>query len=778
LGGSEVGKTTIAVPDGQIQVNVSQEASSTGQAAFNLPSVSRYQYGLLHNTQSASGLVSTRETTFNMNVLEIITESGAPAEGSSGFDLTVDKGFRNENTYNRSSQTPLSSKLGWLENGNEMGVYFRRVDEGNFALDGRRRLVSATSTAGVSGTDSVSYGLHGLVSHTDRFGRTTAHQYTPSGQLVSTQMESFLLNHVLAPTGARVYSYPAAMPDGADPLITSAGNLKQRTDPVGRVTQLNRSGSDGNVALSATLPGGSDALQTFYGDGLPHTLGGTALPAMTYEYAWGQNSAAQVTQKYTGNPNEKTVREVDSLGRIVRELAPNPAGVGDVEVIYHYDPQTGHLRKITRSNAVATFYEYDELNRIKRVALNVNINDNNDNNDSLDLDGSDRVSEWEYSIGESSDGVVLTTKEYLRRPELGTKLLIRERAESIDGLHSRVKELDLPTAVRSTSVNQGTFTTTWTHPDGTTTVTVESEGLLRSRVHKDANGNTIEGFTYNYSAKRLLGSVTDAGRGTTEYEYFDDGSLAWSLSPSAGSGQPDVFLQYDYSGIGGLSYNNQGMVKKTTLSDGTSTITEVFTPRGELRSRSGALGYPVTYTYDHAGRVKTLATSTGGTNSVVAVTTWNYNDAGLPESKIFPGGSEITYTYHSNGVPHTETQPGGIVKTYGTTPLGQISSIAYAGATTPSVHYTYDVLGRLKTVTDASGTRTQNYDNNTLLPTTLTYSDGIFDEITIQTLYNMRRPWAVGISHSGTLLHGNVLTYDTASRIFSVFGNYAPHVYT
>ena len=62
-----------------------------------------------------------------------------------------------------------------------------------------------------------------------------------------------------------------------------------------------------------------------------------------------------------------------------------------------------------------------------------------------------------------------------------------------------------------------------------------------------------------------------------------------------------------------------------TLPDN-SSVTNLYHPTGEMRRTSGSRTYPVEYTHDHAGRVKTMTTwqNLAG-NSGAATTTWNYH---------------------------------------------------------------------------------------------------------------------------------------------------------
>ena len=93
-----------------------------------------------------------------------------------------------------------------------------------------------------------------------------------------------------------------------------------------------------------------------------------------------------------------------------------------------------------------------------------------------------------------------------------------------------------------------------------------------------------------------------------------------------------------------------GRVWKTTLPDNTSVTNEFFAT-GLLKKSSGSRTYPVEYTYDFAGRMKTMKTWQGfAANSGAAVTTWNYNQyRGWLDNKRYDDNTGPNYTYTAAG---------------------------------------------------------------------------------------------------------------------------------
>jgi len=145
-------------------------------------------------------------------------------------------------------------------------------------------------------------------------------------------------------------------------------------------------------------------------------------------------------------------------------------------------------------------------------------------------------------------------------------------------------------------------------------------------------------------------------------------------------------------------------------------VTTEYYPTGQVKKTAGARTYPVEYTYDPQGRVKTLKTwQNHGGNSGVAVTTWNYNpQRGWLDNKRYAdspasgGQAGPSYTYKPSGRLLTRTWARGVTTTYGYNAAGDLSGVDYSDDT-PDVTIAYDRLGRPKTRTDGSGTCNWTY---------------------------------------------------------------------
>ena len=95
-------------------------------------------------------------------------------------------------------------------------------------------------------------------------------------------------------------------------------------------------------------------------------------------------------------------------------------------------------------------------------------------------------------------------------------------------------------------------------------------------------------------------------------------------------------------------------------------------------------------------------------------TTWQYDAAtGLLTNKLYADGKGTAYTYDTAGRLASRTWVRGITTAYSYDAAGNLTGINYSD-TTPSVSFTYDRLGRQRTITDILGTRTNEYDAATL----------------------------------------------------------------
>ena len=154
-------------------------------------------------------------------------------------------------------------------------------------------------------------------------------------------------------------------------------------------------------------------------------------------------------------------------------------------------------------------------------------------------------------------------------------------------------------------------------PDGSSQESYAEFGRTISTARFDSSDNQISQVAYNYDSQGRPFSMTDARNGTATSFYNSADQVVATLTPSPDAVQP-----------GQLTTNildTLGRVVQTIQPDGTS-VTNVYFANGLLQETYGSRTYPVQYTYDYAGRMKTMTTWTNfATSGGAAVTTWNYD---------------------------------------------------------------------------------------------------------------------------------------------------------
>ena len=227
-----------------------------------------------------------------------------------------------------------------------------------------------------------------------------------------------------------------------------------------------------------------------------------------------------------------------------------------------------------------------------------------------------------------------------------------------------------------------------------------------------------------------------------------------------------------------------GRVKQITAPDGAITHHEYY-PSGLLVKTHGGRVYPVEYTYDVQGRMKTMKTwQNFAGNGGAATTTWNYDPyRGWLAAKRDQSNAGCDYFYTAGGRLWSRfwarfgigSQRVGTAYTYGFQNAsneddhGDLTGVAYTAdpASTPGITHTYDRRGRRLSTTQ-NGTIAYTYhDSGALLSEE--YTGGTLAGMNIQyTLDSFLRRSSVTARNGTTALATTSYTYDNASRLASV----------
>jgi RHS repeat-associated protein len=265
----------------------------------------------------------------------------------------------------------------------------------------------------------------------------------------------------------------------------------------------------------------------------------------------------------------------------------------------------------------------------------------------------------------------------------------------------------------------------------TTTFTYDGNGNVTSV--KDPLGNTI---TKTYDQFGRMTQMTDPLGNVTQIQHDNRGN-ALALSDSLGVMKSETVdskgnitsvtlangttAQFTYDTFGnaisvtdnvGLTSTRQfdSMGHWTTASDSVHGSSVKFDEDAvdNLVRRRDPLGNILSYSYDSDGN-RTGAVDQNG-NSF----TYQYDGANNQIATIFSDGSTYSRTYDFRGHVLTATNPAGNISRYTYDKAGQLTKMVFGDgrpdATTLS--YTFDAVGRPKTLTDGRGNTTTNtYDD-------------------------------------------------------------------
>jgi RHS repeat-associated protein len=627
-------------------------------------------------------------------------------------------------------------------------------------------------------TNSYVYDCCGLAYTTDPDGVVTHYDYDALHRQVASSIlrggaSGVKLTNILDAAGQILVTKRIGAGDSAAQAVTMQqyqydilGRITRNTNTLGGIsTNLYLTNGLGGRLEITLYPDGGTRTNDYYLDGRLKKVSGTAVPPVQYEY--GVEEGNGVWRAYTlqtkldaiGGTNEWTKTYEDGAGRIYKTVyapRPNiddPANPPSSQSIFN---DQGQLAKEVDPDGVVTLYQYNGKGELAFKATDVNTND------SIDFDGQDRITSTLADVTTSHGSNVLRTRTYVwNTPNSNSSNLVSSVETSTDGLHTwqtawRQAGNDSTKAVTESLTTFGSSTgqrtNTVTAPDGTQTVSIFSYGLLKSATRKDstAGHNQITQTSYGYDKYDRQTTLTDARNGTTTLALNDADLVTGTTSPDPGGGAQVTVTYYD----------QLGRSTGTRNPDGTTT-TNLYSPAGLLLKTYGSRLYPVEYTFDVQGRMRTMKTwQSFASDSGTATTTWNYEtNRGWLQSKDFPdkstgnapaqaGTNGPNYTYTPGGRLKTRTWLRGIVTTYtygfnqANNVHGDLMGVAYSNdpQSTPSVSYTYDRLGRRTQVAQNGITSGLAYDDaNEFMGES--YTNGILAGLSVNSTYdnNLKR---------------------------------------
>jgi len=557
---------------------------------------------------------------------------------------------------------------------------------------------------------------------------------SPDPDLVTSYVYSYTTHN---DDGVRVTQTTVSPSGSANELVTIeyhdlAGRLLYRKDPAGYATTWTY--ANGGRDVTMTNPDGSTQITSRYYDGQVASVTGTAVVAQTYEY--GVDNGSRYTTAFTGpagvnSPRSQTTT-YDALGRVSKVASPAFDHGTPITSLYTYNETTGQLIKTQPKHGgtellAATVYEYDEMGHRIRSGLNVNEDEGN----VLDPNSADRISEshsdFEKSGGQWWRRTVQSTYRTTDSPSSSTLTTRRQR---LTGLGSGTIAISDVTDIIG---NKTTVTTTIS--GGVRTETTDIPGTDNTIVRESVEGRVREvtdraGLTtaYAYDGFRRLTHVTDSRSNTTETCY--DTTTGQMSCTKDGDGNETAYHYYDPNTA------HAGRLLSVENPDAKFTY-YAYSPRGETTRVWGHVPQPVAMRFDTYGQRRTLSTfrddSAGWTSATwpgsmdpndpadADITTWTYDAAtGLMTQKRYADdyGPDYDYTVDGRLARRTWARSDGGGRIYADytyfsaeyANTGDLKKVDYSDPNTPDVEYTYTRTGQIKTVLDATGSRTLTYD--------------------------------------------------------------------
>ncbi len=426
-------------------------------------------------------------------------------------------------------------------------------------------------------------------------------------------------------------------------------------------------------------------------------------------------------------------------------------------------------------------FAYDSVGNLVRSGLDI------DDNGQLDPASADRItdSDRQYALASGAWFEVSTTKVYpildnatavtvatnkRRLSGFSGNLADETIREDLEGnITTSTVEIDraAKTVTRTTdtpgsSIDAASVTINGylTEQNSTTVAASTSYGydsLGRRTSVEDPRHTTASSLSYIPSTTRIA-TQTDAGGNTTTFAYVPNGS------PGAGQ------IASVEDALGQMSYFAYDTLGRQTRTWGETDHPQEngYTPYGELATLT---------TYRDATDSIDFTTATWPSPTAGDTTTWTYDQAtGLLTRKEYADTEGTDYTYDAANRLATRTWARDLDTTYGYDPAtGELLTVDYEDANTPDITYTYDRLGRQATVTDATGTRSFDYDAVSFQLASEALDTAFYDGLELNRGYqdgtetNGLAGRSSGYTLDGaTTLLSSSYTYDTTGRLETV----------
>jgi len=772
--GQEIGRHYQVVHSGEVRNIVCQTPGATwNTAADNLTTITKKNTsgtfkGELQSVENPDGTMQLYSYDLNGagTLRTNIVKSGVPNGGKT--DIT-----------DGTKSITLIGSIGeviWRTN-IDIGSGIVLSSENYSYADALKRSYTVTYLDGT--TESVSYACCGLDTTTDRDGVVTQYTFDALKRQVASTRLNITTTNVFDAVGNALKTIRIGSDSSQIVLRQAAydlaGRLVMETNALnGATLHTNIVDGSGQTIKTNTYPDGGTRIETHAKDGSLLMVTGSAIQPVRYVY--DVESDGGVYRAYTkeiklntsfADTTEWTKTYSDMLGRPYKTVYSAASGTPASQSFYN---TVGQLWKTIDPDSVTNLFGYNARGEQEHSAIDLN------NDGQINTNGTDRVTRTISDV--SNNGSVSANVRRTRTYVWGTNsdstaTFISSAETSVDGLKSWNtvwnNGVGMTNKTQTVFAGSGNRYVTNTAPDGSLTISAYSNGRLVSVTRKDSGNNQIFKTTYGYDAHGRQSSLTDARSGTTSYSFNSADQVATLTTPAPGTGQAaQTTTTY---------FNNMLQATNVVQPDGTSVFTE-YLVNGLVKKTYGSRIYPIGYSYDAQGRMKTMTNwSDFIGNNGKRVTTWDYDGyRGFLTNKVYDSSvAGPSYTYTTAGRLATRLWARGTNTTYAYNNAGDLSSVTYNDST-PGVTYTYDRRGRPATTIRNSITTTFTYNDASQLLTEA-YTGGTLNGLTITNAYDtLLRRTAVGQSNQVSTLVK--FGYDNASRLASVTNDVNTATYT
>jgi RHS repeat-associated protein len=302
---------------------------------------------------------------------------------------------------------------------------------------------------------------------------------------------------------------------------------------------------------------------------------------------------------------------------------------------------------------------------------------------------------------------------------------------------------DLGSAARVQNARGGLSTSLF-DSNGNVTSSTDALGNTYQYSH-DRNGHLTQivnalGQTVQmaYGALDTLTSITDAAGNQTRYSHDSAGNLLGITYPGGGQ------QSFTYDPLGN---------PLTATSQNHDAISSQYNAQGLLTGQGFADGSSRSFTYDAHGNMLT-AKSFDTTGTLTGTTVLAFNAANQLLSITYPDGRFLQYTYNAQGQRTRTVDQDGITINYAYDALGRLSGLT-DGSNSSIVQYTYNNLGQVVEKTSGNGTHTTYaYDGDGNLISEVNFADATTVNSSFTYTYDL-----LGRRTSVTDAAGNTTSY-------------------